>query len=216
MKKLYIIAWILFTLGISLKLFHLPFGGIILILTGILLLTHSVIYLFRNIKSNQIDILKYFSISFITIYLIGRIQYQDWAKLVFIIATITTLTYFIILSVRTKSIKTQQFFLIIYFVAFLFTSYIPSYKIYYVMNLNNVFYKETRLYGYKAWDKYSWFLYIRNKQNEALEANNNALTALENYNKKNNILDDRRNIVYIKSHKNFIESKNWKDYDWDF
>jgi len=64
---------------------------------------------------------------------------------------------------------------------------------------------ETRNTNYRAWDEYSWFLYISGKQDEAIEANQKAQKAAEER-------QNGRAVQYlkeIKQHEQQIRNKNW-------
>jgi hypothetical protein len=94
-------------------------------------------------------------------------------------------------------------------VFFFIISFTHSDRIYYFFNLNTVLNGETRNTNYYSWDKYSWFLYIADKKNEALEANQNAQKAVEEYLK---IIPDEEAVQYltvIKQHGQQIQDKNW-------
>ncbi|MDR0437075.1 MAG: hypothetical protein LBH22_02095, partial [Bacteroidales bacterium] len=71
---------------------------------------------------------------------------------------------------------------------------------------------ETRNINYWAWDKYSWFLYIVDKQDEAIEANHMAQKAAE---ERLKIIPDGitvQTLKEIKQHEQQIRDKNWTMY----
>ena len=83
--------------------------------------------------------------------------------------------------VRTFQSPILKFSKVVLFVSafgFIF-SFVPSYSIYYLFNLNETFNKESRQVDYLSWDKYSWFLNIRGEKERALEANDMAMKAFE-------------------------------------
>lgn len=80
------------------------------------------------------------------------------------------------------------------------------------MTLNSVLNGESRNTDYRGWDKYSWFLYLDDKNDEALEANTNARDALNTYLK---IIDDNEAAQFsnlIDRHNQQIRERNWSDY----
>ena len=215
MKKMQIIAWTSFLIGLVFKLFHLSGGGIILLLGTLLLLIHSIVYLFKNAKTNLPISFLHLSYSFLTTYALFRVQYWSCGPrifgfpLLFIIALVVVLICFIL---HFKNNKLPQIFLFVYFVFFIVLSYTHSDRIFYFCNLNTVLYSETRNTNYWAWDKYSWFLYIADKQDEAIEANKKAQKAVEEQLK---IIQDTEAVQYlpiIKHHEKLIKEKNWTTY----
>jgi len=99
-----------------------------------------------------------------------------------------------------------------YFIFFFILSFTHSDRIYYFIKLNTVLNAESRTTNYYSWDKYSWFLYIADKQNEAIEANQNAQKAAEEYLK---IIQDEKAVQYltlIKQHGQQIQDRNWTTY----
>jgi hypothetical protein len=212
MKKIYIISWIVLLTGLIFKFMHLPGAGILVSLCGLSLLIHSLIYLIRHAKSNLPLCFMYLTFTLITIYLIGRLQYWAFAKPLFPIVCLITLAYFIIHLVYNSRFQLIQLLLIAYFAFFWIISYTPSYKIYYCVYLNTLLNKDSRNVDYRSWDKYSWFLYIRDKQDEAIEANKNAQNAIELYFKNTNDDEAKQYLTIIKQHEQEIRDKNWIDY----
>lgn len=129
--------------------------------------------------------------------------------LLFIMVLLLTISYFVLLfTVKTK-LKFPQIFLIVYFVFSLVLSYTHSDRIYYFFNLNSVLNEESRNTNYHSWDKYSWFLYLAHKQDEAIEANQNAQKAAEEHLK---IIPDRETLQYLTiiiQHRPQIQDENW-------
>jgi len=215
MKKMQIIALITFLLGVVFKLLHYPGGALILLLGTLLFFVHSIIYLFKNAKTNLPMSFLHLSYSFLTMYLLFRFQYWSCgprifgSPLLFLIVLFVTLTCFVLLFKNKSQFKFSQIFLIVYFAFFWVLSYIHSDRIYYFFNLNTVLNSEARETNYNSWDRYSWFLYIANKQDEALEANHKAQKAVEEYLK----ITSDSNAVYdlglIKQHEQQIRDKSW-------
>ena len=179
MKKLYIIAWSLFFASLVLRFLHISGNGLLMLISCVMLLIHNIIYLCKHIKTEKTKVLLYFSYTFLTIYVLLRILYWQFAQLVFSITLFLVLAALTVHFVKKKPFKLPQIVLVIYFVFFLVFSYVPSYKIFYVVNLNTVLNKERRNTDYYSWNKYSWFLHLRGKKNEALDANKEAQKAIE-------------------------------------
>jgi hypothetical protein len=102
--------------------------------------------------------------------------------------------------------------LIVYFVFSIIISYTHSYKVFYFFNLNTVTNDESRNQDYYSWDKYSWFLYIADKNNEAIEANENAQKAVTEYLKTTHSKEAVNYMSIIKQHEEQIKNGNWASY----
>ena len=224
MRFFYIISWSLFFIGVVFQSLHILGGGVLPLLSCILLLVHNVIFLCKHVKTDFTKVLLYFSYTFLTIYLFGRLLYWGWAKAIFPIALLFVIFTFIMYLIKEKPFKIPQIVLVAYFAFFLVLSYTPSYKIYYIVNLNAVLYKERRNFDYVSWDKYSWFLHLRGLKSEALEANKEAYQALKYCARdidglrfpKEEYIQDYFEI--IKKHESLIEAKNtdWNEWEADW
>jgi len=218
MKKLLIISWILFTLGLIFKLFQFPGSGELLILGSLLLLIHSIIFLIKNAKINLPFAFLHLSIALWTIYLLFRVKFWGgWPEIfgfntVFIIPVLATLVWFILHLVKHSKFKLPQYFLIVYFVFSIIISYTHSDKIFYFFYLNTVINGESRNHDYYSWDKYSWFLYIADSKNEAMEANENAQKAVNEYLKTTRSNEAVNYSSIIKQHEEQIRNDNWTSY----
>ena len=215
MKKMLIIAWTTFLLGIVFKLLHYPGAGLILSLGTLLFFVHSIIYLCKNAKTDLPMSFLHLSYSFLTMYVLFRLQYWFGGPrflgfpLIFLVSFFVTLTSLVLLLKSKTKFKFPQIFLLAYFAFFLVLSYIHSDRIYYFFNLNTVLHSDARETNYNSWDRYSWFLYIVNKQDEALEANHKAQKIAEEHLKTT----QNRMVVFdlelIKQHEQQIKDKNW-------
>lgn len=215
MKKLLIIAWTIFIIGLAFRLLHYPGTAVISLLGTLLLVIHSIIYLVKNAKTNLPISFLHLSYSLATIYILFRFQYWPVGPIVlgyslfFVIVLLVTISCFVLHITNKTPIKFSQIFLAIYFAFFFWLSFTHSDRIYYFFNLNTVINSESRNTNYYSWDKYSWFLYIAGKQDESIEANQNAQKAAEEYLK---IIPGEEAIKYlttIKQHGQQIRDKNW-------
>ncbi len=212
MKKFYIISWTTFLLGLIFKLLHYPGGGILLTLGSLLLVIHCIIHFTKFVKTDLPLTLLYASIALMTVYLFGRLQYWAFAKPFFLVAFLLSLASIILLFVKKVRFGFPQVFLIAYFVFFFVISYTASYRIYYFINLNTVLNGETRNTDYMSWDKYSWFLYLQEKQEEAIEANTNAKNAVAAYLKITSDKEAEQYSQLIAQHEQQIQERSWGTY----
>ena len=77
--------------------------------------------------------------------------------------------------------------------------------------------KDSRNTDYRSWDNYSWYLNLRKKQTEALEANIKATDAVKLLFKNSNNDEARQYLTVLKQHEQLIRSKDnseeWLGYD---
>ncbi|MEZ4805785.1 MAG: hypothetical protein R2852_09955, partial [Bacteroidia bacterium] len=101
--------------------------------------------------------------------------------LLLVIALIVVFNFLRLKFKEKTAFKRPELLLALYISFILLLSFTHSHKIYYFFNLNTILNEESRETNYMAWDKYSWFLYISNKQEEAIDANKKAKSAANKY-----------------------------------
>jgi len=210
MKIPYFIAWLFFAIGIAFQFLHFPFGGFLLFLSLLFLWGHALVYLWQNRKNLPRSVF-YLAIAALTSYIICRFQYWSLAKPVYYAAILLTLSSLFLSGKEKRAFHWTQFLLIAYFAFIYFLAYTPSYKIFYLTKLNTVLNNDTRDLDYRAWDRYSWFLYLRDKQDEALEANKKAKDAV-NASIKNGDELAHSYVTAIDLHTLQIKEKKWETY----
>jgi len=217
MKKLFIVAWFVFLLGIIFKIFHIPSSNYLLLIGLILQLIHSVIFLIKNVKKETPLALLYLSTTFWSYYLFTRITFISgffWfagIPITFIVPLILTILCIVFHLISHKRFGIAQGLTIIYFLFNIFLLYVRYDEMYYFVHLNEVVNQESRKINYLGWDKYSWYLYHSQKVNEALSANENAQNAAQ---ANLNLNPDRETIAElkrIKAHRELIVQKKWVD-----
>jgi hypothetical protein len=218
MKKLLIISWSVFFTGIILRVLHLPFASVLSILGTLMLVVYSIIYFIKNVKSKLPAAFLHLSFAAITTYVLFRLQY--WyigprllgISLFFIFVLLVVIAYLVLHILNKLKFRLPQLFLVFYFSTFLALSFISSHSIYYFFNLNPVLRGDFRNTDYHSWDKYSWFLYIAGKQEEAVVANQNAINAaMESY-KRAPGYRQVRDVELIKQHGKQIQERRWMSY----
>lgn len=213
MKTLYIISWSIFLTGLLFKFLHYAGGGALAIVGSALLVVHCLIHFIKNIKTEMPLALLNASIAAITVFVLIRLQFWPFFKPVFVFAFLLSLFTIIQLFVRKVTFGFPQIFLITYFIFFNVLSYTPAYPIYYFVYLNPVLNSESRNYDYAGWDKYSWFLYLQDKTDDALKANVNAEKAW-NMNKDQSSDVDRKSFSKrILQHRKQILEHRWEKYE---
>jgi glucan phosphoethanolaminetransferase (alkaline phosphatase superfamily) len=213
MKSLRITSWTLIGASFIFKLMHYPFSGPLILLGVILLLIYTIIFLANNVKENLAESLFHLNILIWTAYFMFRFMYWPFAQAVFAVAVCTALAYIILLRTNKTTISVRHILLFTYMSALIVLSYTPSYRIYYFFNLNTVLNENTNQYNYRAWDKYSWFLYVAEQKQEALDANQKARHAVEESLKRDPSDPEATLFVpYIMRHTYNIQEENWTNY----
>lgn len=119
-----------------------------------------------------------------------------------------TITW-LFLHFKTKSaFRIPQWILLLTFVFSVYLSFVHAYRIYYLFNLNPITSNEYSTENPAIWDKYSWFLYIGGKHEEALKANELAMKLMG----EASYVPDLEKST-IEEHRNLIETKKWLNYD---
>jgi len=218
MKIFQIISWTIFVIGVLFKLFHIPGSSALLVLSCLFIFIHSIIYLIKKHKTDLPISFLNLSLSLWAIYFLFRIQYWSVGidiggyKIMVLIPILSTIICLILHTTKEVQVRIPQIVLFVCFAFSLVLSYTPSYKIYYIVNLNTILNEETRKINYFAWDKYSWFLYISHHLDEAQTANENAQQALDEYLISNNDTEAIQYSEKIKQHKANINNKNWVEF----
>lgn len=91
----------------------------------------------------------------------------------------------------------------------IFFKYLPAHHTYYLTNIKFNYEVEA---DYFSWDKYSWFLYTEGKQDDAIQANKNAQTAVEKCLQNPRYGDESEYARLIKEHQLAIKNRSWVKY----
>lgn len=184
----------------------------ILLCSGLLFFIHALIFSKHPTRENLPERVFHFGVAVITLYLIGRLNFWPWAKIVFLIAIFMAFLYLFVSVFAKIILRIQHLFFCFYFTFMVWFSYVPSYNLFYAIKLNSILNKESRLCDYQSWDKYSWFLYLREKYDDAIIANKMAQEALEkcNHHKHDEMVNDYTGL--IKQHLFQIEHRQWLAY----
>jgi len=218
MKKLQIIAWSIVVIGLLFRLFHYPGTAIVSILGTLLLVIHAVIYLVKQNKTNLPGALVHLSIALMTVYFLFRLQYWSCGpdifgfSMLFILAFLLAVSSFVLLFRSKTTFTFIQLFFAGYFVLFFVLSFTRSYKLYYFFNLNTILNAESRKSNFKVWDKYSWFLYLAERKEEAMDANRKAQAALDEFWKESSDDDAEQYFILIEQHRRKIRDGNWTSF----
>jgi hypothetical protein len=131
MKHLQIIAWLIFIIGLFLRLLHFPFAIVISIYGALLLVILLIVYLIKNAKSNISASFFYLSHSLITVYILFRLNYWYCGpkifgiSLLFVIVSLVNISYFVLIKKSKTKFQFPQLLLVVYFAFFLCLVFYP-------------------------------------------------------------------------------------------
>ena len=116
---------------------------------------------------------------------------------------------FIVLVRNKKIITANSLFCAVIISITLFFKILPAHYTYYLFGIKFNYRIEK---DYFTLDKYSWFLYVDGKEDEAIQANENAQTAVEKCLQNPKYGDENEYVSFIKDHRVAIRDKTWKKY----
>ena len=191
---------------------HLPGSGSMLILSGIIFLLGALIILFKSVKSKEkkpIMVAIYdLTIAVFVCFLIFRLQFWEFSNAVLVVALILLIAN--ILFVFNQLNWLRKIFIIGLVSLSSIVFFTRAHVIMKTLYLNDLFHPDSKKMDYRSWDKYSWFLYIAERYDESLEANEIALNII---NPDNDLINyDEANFNAISSHRKLINNRNWNNY----
>jgi hypothetical protein len=179
MKGLLYSSAIFFALAIIFRLYHLPFGSLLPIISCSLLFIFAVI---NNIRAKQLGSLSAFGgwVLFAwSFYILFKYMYWNMGLFILGFSVFFLLVFALtILYVITNAKRWSKGVLIVSILGLVY-SFVPAYVSCYFFDLNEVINKEYNEINYASWDQYSWFLFQSGKNEEALEANQQAMKACQ-------------------------------------
>lgn len=207
MKVLHIIAWVIFTIGLSFKYMHWPSASLQMILGSLLMLIFSIVFLIKNAKNDSAKSFLYLSSTFISTYLMFRFMYWGGAQFLFIFTALISIVTIALHFKHKVKINIKHILIIAYFTGFIGLSFMHSHTLFYITNKYYIEYEPSGEYdsGYpRALDKYSWFLYLAGKYDEAEQMNAKALMFI------NDQIETEPNNPWLQAERENIEKhKEW-------
>ncbi|MFA7273271.1 MAG: hypothetical protein WC044_05345 [Crocinitomicaceae bacterium] len=213
-KYILIIIWSLIVAGTLFRLFHWPFSAILNICGTGFLLIFSIGFFILNFRENKISSLFQLCISLWMVRLLFSLLY--WKQgyfLVVICLIITVILFFLVLNEHNKFNK-KDWFKTAFLISVIWFSSLPSYQTFYFFNFNDVFNRTSKRTNFIAWDKYSWFLNLKFRKDEALFANSMALKSLENFREEYSFSGYNSGEKILLKHRNYIEKNQWNQLDY--
>lgn len=219
MKKLEYISIATFLIGIIIKMLHWKAADITLLIGCSAFLIVSLTHFIKKISSNASNAFVHLSYSLWTIYLLFRLLYWPGGpililgmRLIFILPLVVSINSLILHILYKTKVGLPQIGLIIFTGFSIWLSYLQSYHVFYFFYLNPVVHHYTRESDAISWDRYSWFLYISNKDNEAVIANAFAIYALKNSGDKYTEIEQLVIKKLLDEHRYHIINKDWKSF----
>lgn len=208
MKKAEIFIYSLYSIGIFLKLFRLPFHTIFILITLLIILTYYI-YCLISKKKDLYTTLIGLSTALWLFYLLSILKFFPFQNIVGLVTVFLSSILFFVLVKNKKIITTNSLFCAIIISITVFFKILPAHYTYYLFGIKFNYRIEK---DYFTLDKYSWFLYNADKQVEAAEVNKQAQKAVEISLKNPEQGDEAEYSILIKKHELEILNKNWEKY----
>lgn len=208
MKKIEKIIYSLYAIGIVFKLFKLPLHTVFILVTLLAILIYYVFCLFRKNK-DLLSTLTGFVTALWLFCLLSILKHFPFMNMLWILSILSSMALFIPLYKNRKTTSGNSMFCSVIIIITIFFRFLPAHNTYYITNIKFNYEIET---DYFSWDKYSWFLYTNGKEDEAIQANKNAQTAVEKCLKNPKFGDENEYFTLIKEHQLEIRNKTWKEY----
>ncbi len=193
-------------------LMHFPFNNITKIVGSALIFMHGFTYVFIKAKENIASATVPLAGSFWATYILFKVMYWSIALQFFYVALLVSLACLVLHIVYKTNFHLGHGLLIGLSVLSIAFSFVHSNRIFYFFQLNDVINSASKEYNYEAWDKYSWFSYLADDKEEAMQANEKAQTALARSIKRDGFNVDFQYMETIEKHKESILAQNWSSF----
>lgn len=200
MNKIFKVSIIIFLFGFFLKFFHTHYNAIIMMVALFLMLIVNIVSCFKT-KQEKVNNLIGFATTFWLTALLFIVKFWPFPVIIMSFALLLTL---VALYLSFKENNWKQYRLILLSACLSITFFVmPTDTRYYLISIKWNYKVES---DYFSWDKYSWFLYKNNKQEESLKASNRALDIVKQTN-------ESEWIKVITNHNTRIKDKNWQKFN---
>lgn len=219
MKALLITTITLLFTATLFRVTHFPGGGLLTVFSLLPLFVFAVLNSVQKKKVWKLNMIGGWVIFMWMLFFVFKTMFWPGASFLVFPAVVLTLIY-VVDVLRSKDKKWSPLVLIFSAVG-IFLFFLPSHRIYYALNLNDVFNKEVKEEQYDKWNTYSWLLYRGGKKQEAKYANAKAIEILEKSYAEGYIVDFTgykykpskemydSELEMLKGNREFILSDNW-------
>lgn len=199
MKKITLVAFLVFGIGFAIKPFHLPFNAI-LMLAGITLMFVSNVLSIWNKTVSGAEKLVGFATTACVVATFASLKFLPAAFILLVLGTIISIAGY---AWAAQAAKLNRTMLLVACMAVAWAVFmVPTDVRFYNLNLRWSVEAES---DFISWDKYSWFLYQNGNTDEALRISEKALRIAE-------ASGDRAWIEKIKEHQSSIAIHSWETY----
>ena len=211
MKYLSAASGLLFLVAMLFRLLHYPGGGLLLVMSSLIFLWFIAWFALRQ-RNHMADMLVAIAAALLTVTVYSRLQFLEPPWSIVPVAAILLLAAYALLVVRRMSFR--PLYLVTALLCFLgaWLTYTPTSGIHYFFRLNATLQAESRKTDYRSWDRYSWLLYHEGKHGQALTANGEAWTALNEAKKADMGTDAYYFTKMVEDHERRIRENNWTSY----
>lgn len=208
MKKAEILLYSLYAFGIILKLFKLPMHTIFLLVILLITIIYYISCIIRKNKDIHSTLTGFLTVLWL-FCLLAIFKHFSFLNTIWITSILASALLLLLLYKNKMMLSGNSIFCFVIIVMTTFFRFLPPSNTYYLTNIKFNYEIET---DYFSWDKYSWFLYKEGKENEAIQANKNAETAINQCLQNPKYGDENEYLSIIKGHQLAIQNKNWVKY----
>ncbi len=203
MKIFEVLAYLAFFIGLFEKVFHtqlVPFPAVIMIFGVLLVLVLNIVRL-RGPKKHQaiIGLSLFLWMVYLLLVLKYFVPYQ--APILTAAILMSLYTAFRVIKERLRSYNLILWFL--FMISGVSLAFVPLADRYYIINIkfNSTLYEDPFF-----WDRYSWWLNIDGRHDEAIEASSTALMIINKWEEGPEKLEW---TTMVEDHRNKLETKSW-------
>jgi hypothetical protein len=197
--------FIVFIVGIAMKLFHLPMHTIVMVVALIALLVNYIVKLLNKESSNKRTAgwLGLATISWL-IFFLFEVKFFGGTLMLMAAALFVSILSLLMTLFESGTLPGGRIVVLLAALALAATtSWMSPHERFYVYNIR---FNDKAMTDYHTLDKYSWFLYLAQQYDRALEYNKLA----ENYASQSK---DEIALLFIQEHKQLIVERDWTKYD---
>ena len=135
---------------------------------------------------------------------------MPYGQLVFAFTFLTGITTLALHIGKKEKTELKHVLLTVYFISFLTISFIHADRYYYLFNRKAILNEENVVngYQYRVLDRYSWFLYLAKKYDEAERINKESIVSLKNYIENNpNDIGIEEALITLERHGGLIRNR---------
>lgn len=212
MRKLRLVGWLVFILGLLFRIFHFPFSSLLLLFGTLFIFVEAVHFFSKNAKDDLPKSMAILSIAFMTMFVLFRLQFWPFSQILLVCAVGVGMAWSYLQFRQKRIFDLLDAVTVVYLLFVVALSNVRAHEIYAFFNIEMAPDSESLNCNAYVWDKYSWFLYLAGENEKALEANSRAQFASKNCPATFVEFGEGDIIMLIKHHEQLIRDRKWKSF----